>query len=57
MAKQLGLEIDNNELLQEKKKALDALENLSKIGAFKNIEDPVEWQKEQRKDRYIGLDK
>ena len=58
MAKQLDLEVDKKDLLQEKKKkkALDALENLSKIEAFKDIEDPVKWQKEQRKDRNIGRD-
>ena len=43
LAKQLDLEVDKKDLLQEKKKkkALDALENLSKIEAFKDIEDPV----------------
>ena len=52
LAKQLGLQVDKKELLQEKKKkkALDALENLSKMGAFNDIEDPVKWQRDQRVD-------
>ena len=53
LAKQLGLQVDEKEWQQEKKKkkALDALENLSKMGAFNDIDDPVKWQKDQRVDR------
>lgn len=56
LAKSLGLKISKKHVLQEKKKkkALDALEKLAKIKAFKDIDDPVAWQKEQRKDRNIG---
>mgnify|MGYP006445025593 CR=1 FL=1 len=58
LAKQLGLQVDEKEWQQEKKKkkALDALENLSKMGAFNGIEDPVKWQRDQRVDRNIGRD-
>ena len=58
LAKNLGLKISKKQVLQEKKKkkALDALKNLSKKGAFSEIEDPVAWQREQRKDRNIGRD-
>jgi hypothetical protein len=30
---------------------LDALIELRKLGAFKDISDPIAWQREQRKDR------
>ena len=30
---------------------LDALKELRKLGAFKDITDPVAWQREQRQDR------
>ncbi|MBZ9728749.1 hypothetical protein LB467_03545 [Salegentibacter sp. JZCK2] len=58
LAKSLGLKISKKQVLQEKKKkkAIDALEKLAKMGAFKDIDDPVAWQKEQRKDRNIGRD-
>ena len=58
LAKDLGLKISKKQVLQDKKKrkALEALENLAKLGAFKDIDDPVAWQREQRKDRNIGRD-
>lgn len=58
LARKLGLKISRKKMLQDKKKkkALEALENLAKIGAFKDIDDPVAWQREQRKDRNIGRD-
>ncbi|MDT0648336.1 hypothetical protein RM545_16720 [Zunongwangia sp. F260] len=58
LARKLGLQISRKKMLQEKKKkkALEALEDLAKIGAFKDIDDPVAWQREQRKDRDIGRD-
>ena len=58
LAKRLGLKISKAEVLEEKKnkKAIEALESLAKIGAFKDIDDPVAWQKEQRKDCNIGRD-
>jgi hypothetical protein len=32
---------------------LEALKELRKLGAFNAIADPVEWQREQRKDRRL----
>jgi hypothetical protein len=32
---------------------LDALKELRKLGTFKDITDPVEWQREQREDRSL----
>ena len=56
LAKRLGLKISKKKVLQDKrkKKAMEALEDLAKMGAFKGIDDPVAWQREQRKDRNIG---
>lgn len=56
LAKRLGLKISKKQVVQEKKKkkAMEALEGLAKMGAFKDIDDPVAWQREQRKDRNIG---
>lgn len=50
LAKRLGLKISKKRLLKEKKKevAIEALKELRKMGAFKDIKDPVAWQKEQR---------
>jgi len=58
LAESLGLKISKKQLLQakKKKKALDALESLKKMGAFSDIKDSVAWQKEQRKERNIGRD-
>lgn len=63
LAKELGLDISNKDsipnIILEKKRqeeAVKAMENLINIGAFKNIKDPVAWQREQRKDRDIGRD-
>ena len=36
---------------QRRRMITDALENLAAIGAFADIDDPVEWQREIRKDR------
>lgn len=58
LAEELGLKISEDKNLQsaKNKKAVEALEGLSKINAFKDIDDPVEWQREVRKDRKIGGD-
>ena len=32
---------------------LEALKELRKLGAFKDITDPVAWQREMRKDRHL----
>ncbi|WP_373055843.1 hypothetical protein [Zunongwangia sp. H14] len=58
LAKQLGLKVSKKQVLQDikKKKAMEALQGLAKMGAFKDIDDPVAWQREQRKDRNIGRD-
>lgn len=32
---------------------LEALKELRKLGAFKDVADPVAWQREQRKDRTL----
>lgn len=39
---------------EDPKKAITALKKLRKIGAFSDIDDPVAWQKEVRKERNIG---
>ncbi len=56
LAKRLGLKISKKQRLKEKKreKAIEALKDLRKINAFKDIEDPVAWQREQPQDRHIG---
>ena len=58
LAKNLGLKISKKDVLQnkKKKKAFEALRKLAKLGAFEDIDDPVAWQREQRKDRSIGRD-
>ncbi len=58
LAKRLGLKISKTQKLKAKKreKAIDALKDLRKINAFKDIKDPVAWQREQRQDRNIGRD-
>jgi hypothetical protein len=58
LAKSLGLKVSKKQQIQEKKreKAIEALKNLRKMDTFKDIEDPVNWQREQRKDRNIGRD-
>ena len=38
---------------QRKARMLDALNALAEQGAFAEIEDPVEWQREQRKEREL----
>ncbi|MBY5958962.1 hypothetical protein KUV50_12495 [Membranicola marinus] len=58
LAKNLGLKITKSDIDQEaiknNKMALNALQNLAKSKAFKDIKDPVSWQREVRKDREIG---
>ncbi|QTY26839.1 hypothetical protein [Flavobacterium sp. CS20] len=58
LAKSLGLTISKKQLLKEKKKeaTIEALKELRKMGTFKDIKDPIAWQKEQRKDRNIVRD-
>ncbi|PID98478.1 MAG: hypothetical protein CSA83_01055 [Actinomycetales bacterium] len=47
-----GYRAINNETEEERKAAIrTALLNLQKSGAFSEIEDPVAWQREIRKDR------
>lgn len=38
---------------RRKARMLDALDTLTEQGAFAEIEDPVEWQREQRKEREL----
>ena len=58
LAEELGLKVSKINVLQNKKqkKAFEALEKLVKLGTFSDIDDPVAWQREQRKDRNIGRD-
>lgn len=63
LAKKLGLRISLStvnfteaEREKRRKKAIKALKELRKIGTFKNIKDPVAWQREVREDRNIGWD-
>ena len=42
---------ENSNDAGEKVTALEALQALADMGAFADIEDPVAWQREQRKDR------
>ena len=58
LAKSLGLKISKKQQIQEKKreKAIEALKNLRKMDTFKDIEDPVNWQKNQRQDLKISRD-
>lgn len=60
-AEKLGLNTSskantNDEILRKQKRAVEAMKKLAKIGSFKDIDDPVKWQREQRKDRDIGRD-
>jgi len=41
---------------ERQKKAWDAIRELRKMNAFSDIDDPIEWQRKQRKDRNIGWD-
>lgn len=41
----------NQASLARSRKAVEILEQLSKLDPFRDIEDPVEWQREIRKDR------
>jgi len=36
---------------EEKRTPLEALKELRKLGTFKDIDDPVAWQRAQRRDR------
>ncbi len=36
---------------QSREKILEAIRQLQKVGAYKNIKDPIAWQREIRKDR------
>ncbi len=60
LAKQLDLKIFkkpvNPKVNKDNKTAIEALQQLSKMGAFKEIEDPVAWQQQIRKDRNTGWD-
>lgn len=63
MAKELGLNIQDrkrgeykDEKPERRKKAFEAMEELIELDPFKDIKDPVAWQREVRKDRNIGRD-
>lgn len=43
---------NDEEILQEK--AWEAIRELREMNAFADIEDPVSWQHEQRKERNLG---
>src|SRR5256885_1752482 len=43
--------IDSSEVLARSKKAAEILEKLSKLDPFRDIKDPVAWQREIREDR------
>ncbi|HET8837795.1 MAG TPA: hypothetical protein VFM82_02250 [Flavobacteriaceae bacterium] len=57
LAKELGLSIrildDNQNMSQGERseKLYQLMEEMAKNNVFAGIEDPVEWQREQRKDR------
>lgn len=55
LAKRLGLKVFRKpvkpEINDANKVAIEALQQLSQMGAFKEIEDPAAWQKQIRKDR------
>lgn len=58
LAKGLGLKIfkkpKDSKVNKDNKIVIEALLQLSKMSAFKEIEDPVAWQKQIRKDRNAG---
>lgn len=53
---QKGTQIENTDCESKSEKAYEALEELAKMESFKEIDDPVAWQREIRKDRNIGRD-
>lgn len=58
LAKEWGVTLSKEERLEDKKihpeKSREAIKELKKMNAFADIEDPVIWQRDQRKDRNIG---
>lgn len=44
----------SNDIKMHQEKAWEAIRELREMDAFADIEDPVEWQREQRKDRKFG---
>lgn len=58
LARQLGLQVVKNDdhpaFKTKTANAMKALKELRDMNAFKDIHDPVEWQREQRTDRDIG---
>lgn len=50
----LSSTISSEEAMSKKQAFILAAEKLAELGGIKSIDDPVAWQKEQRKDRYIG---
>lgn len=61
-AARLGLQVQfrysTNDWLDDKnpedrKEALEAMKSLAKLKPFRDIADPVSWQKKQRKDRRL----
>ena len=52
--KAIGVEvIENKKTLSKTKTNVSALKKLSENGGIKNIENPMAWQKETRKDREL----
>lgn len=56
LAKKLELRISRKEPIEDRKNqaAIEALEKLKDLNTFKVIEDPVERQRQVRRDRNIG---
>lgn len=59
LAQKLGLNIEKSEDAvtisdqQRSEKLYQLMEEIAASGVFKSIKDPVAWQKETRKDRYL----
>ena len=51
--KAIGVEVIENKKTSKGKTDVSALKKLSENGGVKSIKDPVEWQKETRKDREL----
>ncbi len=47
------LPLSNKKKSEDKDSALEAINELTKLNAFKDIEDPARWERELRKDRSL----
>jgi len=62
LAKKWGVPLSKNtckktgDTKTRQKRAWEALRKLRDLNGFSDIKDPVEWQRQQRKDRNIGWD-